>query len=244
LVSFCDWAALWQLNIAFHKCNVLSLGYGNPLHSYSLGGTDIATVNEIRDLGVMVDSGLKFSSHCSSIANKATNRVSVIFRAFESTDMSVLLRAYITYVRPLLEFETYVWNPHLVKNIECIEKVQRYFTRRLYNRCSFPRIEYCERVSELALDTLQVRRVKTDLVMCFKILHGFVDIEREVFFTLRGAARTRGNPLTLVHNKIRLDVAKFFFTNRICEKWNSLADDVVLSNSVEAFRAKIDRLNL
>ena len=36
-----------------------------------------------------------------------------LFRCFITSDVTMLLKAYITYVRPKLEFATTVWNPGL-----------------------------------------------------------------------------------------------------------------------------------
>ena len=51
-----------------------------------------------------------------------------------SKDVSVLVRLYKVYVRPLLESSIQVWNPWLHKDIKCIERVQRFFTRAIYKR--------------------------------------------------------------------------------------------------------------
>ena len=36
---------------------------------------------------------------------------------------------------------------------------------------------YCERLNKLEAETLEMRRLKLDLVMFYNILHGFVDID-------------------------------------------------------------------
>jgi len=50
---------------------------------------------------------------------------------FLSRDTSTLERAFITYVRPLLELEycSCVWSPHLKNSIYKAEPVQRNFTK-------------------------------------------------------------------------------------------------------------------
>ena len=50
LSSFTDWADLWQLQIAEHKCCVLS--FGKPvLPTYYMKDVQLSNVNEYRDLG-------------------------------------------------------------------------------------------------------------------------------------------------------------------------------------------------
>ena len=76
----------------------------------------------------------------------------------------LLLRAYTTYVRPLLEYCTVVWSPSLKCDIHSIEKVQRNFTKRL-SGCNS--LTYTERRNKLNLTTLELRRLYYDLVMCY-----------------------------------------------------------------------------
>jgi len=44
---------------------------------------------------------------------------------------ALLMRAYVTCVRPLVEYNSIVWSPHTVKDIEAVERVQSRFTKNL-----------------------------------------------------------------------------------------------------------------
>ena len=46
-------------------------------------------------------------------------------------DQNLLVTAYKIDVRPILEYATTVWSPHLAKDIILLENVQRYFTECL-----------------------------------------------------------------------------------------------------------------
>ena len=107
--------------------------------------------------------------HCSSIAAKAYSRCSLLLKGFHTSDVSILLPVFKTYVRPLLEFNTPVWNPWLFKDIEHIEGVQRYFTRKIYKRARLPHMDYASRLANLHLSSLEYRRVYFDLTMCYKL---------------------------------------------------------------------------
>jgi len=37
--------------------------------------------------------------------------------------VNLLIRAYLVYVRPLLEYSTVVWSPFLIQDIEAVESV-------------------------------------------------------------------------------------------------------------------------
>jgi len=119
-------------------------------------------------------------THIAKITATAHQRVNLIVRSFTSRDVSMLLRAYTTYVRPLLEYNTVIWSPSLKSDVTAVEKVQRRFTKRLPG---FRNLSYAERRSKLNLTTLELRRLHNDLVMCYKIMFNIIRLEFSNFFT-------------------------------------------------------------
>jgi len=57
-----------------------------------------------RDLGILVSNNLCPSAHINDIVAKAHKRAYMIQRAFVSRNIDLLVRAYLVYVRPLLEY--------------------------------------------------------------------------------------------------------------------------------------------
>ncbi len=86
-----------------------------------------------------------------------------------------------TFTLAILESSSSVWNPHLVSDINRIEKVQKYFTRILFNRCFFffPGADpsYPSRLSLFGLEFLEIRRAKIELLLYFKIIHNFTCLD-------------------------------------------------------------------
>ena len=80
-----------------------------------------------------------------------------------------LVKAFVTYVRPLLEYNTVVWTRHLEGGIHTTENVQRRFIKRLPG-CS--NLTYAERRIKLCLPTSELRIIYSDLIMCYKIGNG------------------------------------------------------------------------
>ena len=80
---------------------------------------------------------------------------------FQSRDSGLLMHAFITFVRPILEYCSVAWSPAFKKDIVRIEAVQRRFTKRL----GFSKLSYEERLASLNCESLYSRRVKCDLVM-------------------------------------------------------------------------------
>jgi len=65
------------------------------------------------------------------MAAKAHRRANSILRCLVSKDVRLLMRAFIVYVRPIVEYCSVIWSPYLKQDIETVEKVQRRFTKRL-----------------------------------------------------------------------------------------------------------------
>ena len=178
LAKLRTWSDAWQLGINCGKCSVMHLGIRNPGHEYSIGAFELPSVEKICDLGIKYNNKINFGENIDSAVARAYQRIYLIFRGFVSRNASLLKQAYITYVRPLLEYCTPVWSPYLIKDIVKVENVQRYFTRRLFPKFS---TTYPERLKLLDLESLEHRRLKFDLKMYYQIIHGLVSLDVNKF---------------------------------------------------------------
>ena len=75
-------------------------------------------------------------------------------------------------------------------------------------------LSYDERLRKLKLESLELRRLKTDLIYTYKIICGLIDVDFRNFFTVNTNI-TRGHCCKLNVNYSRIDIRKNFFTNRI-----------------------------
>ena len=75
-----------------------------------------------------------------------------------------------------------MWSPSAVGQISKIESVQRWFTKRLKSSYN---LTYDERLIKLGNDRLELRRLRADLLLCYKILHNSVDLHQDDFLTVR-----------------------------------------------------------
>jgi len=246
LASIADWSDHWQLALSPTKCSILHVSSGTKLnantnHTYHLGSTTLPTVDSITDLGVTYDNRLSFSLHINKIVTKASLRAKLILNCFQSRDPHVLIKAFCTFVRPILEYCCIIWNPRHKYEIDKIEAVQRRFTKRIRG---FYNMSYTNRLRLLHLDSLACRRITADLVMCYKILNNHVCLDSGKFFTGSTVGRTRGNTMKLmkVHTLSARD--GHFFSNRVVNVWNSLSDSVILSPTVTSFKHKLHTLDL
>ena len=55
-------------------------------------------------------------------------------------------------------------------------------------------------------------------------------------FQLARDARTRGHTLKLSKERSRLDLRKYFFSERVVDRWNALDQDTVSSGTLNGFK--------
>ena len=101
-------------------------------------------------------------------------------------------------------------------------------------------LSYEERLKECGLTTLETRRLRGDQIEVFKILNGYENIDRNMFFSLKKDSRTRGHEVKLVKDQCRLDIRKHSFSQRTINEWNKLSTDCVTASSVNMFKNKVD----
>jgi ribonuclease P/MRP protein subunit RPP40 len=132
LDAICEWSSEWQLKLAPAKCIVMRIFDLDTLkcsHSYHIGANSLPVVTSCTDLGVSYDDQLSFSPHLSKIVVEASQRAKLILKCFRSRDSQLLMRAFCTFVRPLLEFSSVIWSPYTIADLNRIESVQRSFTK-------------------------------------------------------------------------------------------------------------------
>ena len=120
----------------------------------------------------------------------------------------MLVRAFKTYVRPILEYNSQIWNPHYVRDIRAIESVQRRFSKKLWGTRN---LTYEQRLERLGLDRLDVRRIRADLMLTYKILFGHLRVDSSQFFIASDDKRTRGHNYKLRVPIAKTDARKHFF---------------------------------
>ena len=195
----------------------------------------------MRDLGVTIDSKLTMSQHVNKIVTKARIRANLVFKCFHSRHRHTLLKAFTTYVRPLLEYASPVWSPCTVTAISKVESVQRSFTKRLPG---LNNLDYANRLCVLEIESLELRRLRRDMIYVYKMLFGLVDLSFNDYFVLRVDSITRGHKYKLFANYSRLNIRKHFFTERIVSVWNNLECDIINFSNLRSFKQSLVRCDM
>ena len=100
-------------------------------------------------------------------------------------------------------------------------------------------LNYNDRLQRLNLESLELRRLKADLMMYYKIVHEVVDLKFDDFFKL-SLNNTRSNGYKLLKPYFRTVAAQNHFNSRCVRIWNALPLDVVTCKTTTAFRHKLN----
>jgi hypothetical protein len=214
--------------LKFHpdKCGIMRIGKTvDKDRIYTMGHDNhpLKVIKEEKDIGVIIDDKLSFSSHMSTKINKANAIMGTIRRTYAYMDEESFLLLYKALVRPHLEYANQVWAPNLKKDIVAIENVQRRATKLIPG---YKDLTYKERLEHLKLPTLAYRRLRGDMIEMYKILTGKYDPNVSDFVKVNTNDR-RGHQLKVFKQHTRLNLRKYSFVHRSVNLWNSLPDGVI-----------------
>ena len=250
--SFSRTLATYQLNLAPHKCFVLPIGKRNVQstldthNNFTIDSTEIKFTNCAKDLGIYISKDLKWEVHIRKIVQQASFISYQITKSFRSKNIWTLMKLYKSYVRPKLEYNTPVWSPYLLKDINAIEKVQKRFTKIACRRCNIQFTSYTDRLIKLNLLSLQNRRIRFDLITLFKIVNKMSDLDFNSYFILQSSPfNLRNNKTKIVPKKQRFTSSAWngSFFERAPRYWNKLSNDITSVQSINTFKIKLNSIS-
>ena len=184
----CKWFSRFNAD----KCKVLHFDHNNGQVHYAMDGNILESVEEERDLGVIIQSNLKVDKQYAKAAKTANSVVGMIRRSFINKGVGIILPLYKSLVCPRLEYCVQAWSPFLRKDIGLLEKLKKRATRMIDG---FADKDYNDRLNEPDLTTLETKRKRGYLIEAFKIIQGFEDVNSEFFFHWQLIMHTQGHDL-------------------------------------------------
>ena len=227
--------------MAFHpdKCTVLTVTQKKHsfTHDYTLHNHKLELVTSAKYLGITLQSNLKWSKHTNNIIANSNQQLGFLRRNLKTANVNIKSQAYLSLVRPKLEYSCSVWDPHTADQINKIEMVQRraarYACNRYHNTSSVNSM-----LTTLQWPTLQERRLKYRLTMFYKIVHQLIAIPTSIL--LPTDHRTRKNhDFTFRQMTVLKDSYKFSSFPYTIIQWNSLPANVVNATTLDAFRVQL-----
>ena len=130
LTSISEYAVLNKMKINQNKTKIMLFNNSKQndfLPELKLNGKNLEVVEQMKLLGVIITSDLKWHENTNNIVKKASKKMWILRRLRNlGASRSTLLDIYMKYVRSVVEFSTVVWHAGLTKeNTEQIERVQK-----------------------------------------------------------------------------------------------------------------------
>lgn len=226
-----DWCRRNFLHLSIDKCQAISFCRSkHAIHyNYKIGEKVLERVNEIRDLGVILDSKMNFKRHIELVIAKAYSMLGFVKRiCHKFRDVRALKSIYCAHVRSYLEYASVVWQPYCANRINEMESIQKKFViyalRRTVKRDENFRLPpYESRCKELRIDTLKKRRINLSSYFVFDLLKNRIDApELRSCVVINVPARQLREHQFLTINHHRTNYGYYEPLNLLCMIFNSL----------------------
>ena len=191
-------------------------------------------------LGLTLTSNLTWSNHISGMTTKANRVLNFLKRNLKKCPPSLKEKAYTTYVRPIMEYGSTVWDNNVHKNVNEIEKVQRRAARFVSNNYQ-NRASVSDMIQTLGWNTLQERRTYTNLVMFYKISYHLVAIPQSFLPPLlcTGHFSRYNHTLAYLIPYSRIEAYKQSFVPRTVTLWNTLPSEIVYADTLDVYKNRL-----
>lgn len=179
--NFVNWCKLNGLELNSSKCKIITFTHRTKpiLFDYSINDVKIDRVNQIRDLGIILDSKLDFKIHMETIKQKALSMLAFVRRTCRTNfNEEIAKLLYISLVRSNLEFGSIIWTPHTYEYRAKMESVQKqavmFLNRDFINRAenNFILEEYGKRCAKFGIKSLLRRRLESSVLFLHKVITG------------------------------------------------------------------------
>jgi len=119
------------MNLNIDKCVILTCSRSTspPEFQCYINNETLTHTSQHLYLGILFHSSMSFSPHINHITSSAIKTLNFVRRNLNRCGQSVKSAAYLGLVQPKLEYTSSVWDPHLSKDIQAVERVQRIAAR-------------------------------------------------------------------------------------------------------------------
>ena len=231
----------WNLKLNPKKCVLMPFGSGNYVDGedsgYVLGGVSLKLVKTHRDLGVLVDSSLRFHPHIAETVRKSSGLANQLLRSTVCRSPKFMVTIFISHLRPILDYCSTVWNHGYLGDVRKLEGVQRRWTAEVTGLESF---SYSDRLKQLNLFSIRGRLLRTDLIKLWKAFVFDAESNLLSLFERQFHAATRGHSYKLSLPRCYSDTLRRFLSVRVVEIWNGLPASIIEARTLITFKARLD----
>ena len=239
-----EWGDRWGMRFNSSKCNIMRISRSrSPMtKAYQLGGDTLQEVDSAKYLWITISKNLEWSTHVSCTAAKAERTLGFLKRNLKHCPENLKRTAYISLVRPTLEYGSSVWDPHLERDKASLERVQRKAARFIKNDHRNTS-SVSKMLQNLGLPPLEERRKDQRLTLIYKITHNLVEVDPEGLGLEKPTRETRANNnLKYKCRAATTPELKFSLIYRTIPEWNKLPSEIAEAETVARFKTNLAAL--
>ena len=231
------------LTLNVQKCKQMIISRKqHPLVPVSMvvDGKTLELVTAYKYLGVWITSDLNWAKQIEENCKRANQKIGMLYRRFyEYCSTDTLRCLYVAFVRPHLEYAVPVWDPHLIKHTESLEKVQK-FALKVCTK-SWDSSYNCL-LSQIDLPRLDQRRVQLKLSFLYQLINSLTFCPHApVCFRNVPVNVRNNNPLLLARPICRTNSHYYSFYPHAISLWNDLPHSITSATSLYSFKRNLNQ---
>ena len=246
LKKLSTWFAANQLSLNVKKTNCILFTNDrvNSEIKLMIDRTQIAQVQEIKFLGILIDDKMTWKSHINYISNKISKSIGILYKVRHVLSNEWKLNLYKTFVLPYLNYCNIIWASTYKTNIKPLLIKQK---RALKIVLNLHRLTPSRTVFEMANvhSVYEMNDIHVTIFM-FKYMRNLLPLSFTNMFQTAGdihSISTR-NASNIYLPFPRIEKFKFSITYSGAALWNTLPDNVKLCNNLSQLKSNIKKFML
>ena len=241
LLIISQWAKQWM--VSFNPLKSEAILFSNQSlnpPSLTFNDTPITFVNNHKHLGISLSNDGKWHEYISNTLTSASKILGIMRSLKFKIRRESLNQIYVSFLRPILEYASVVWDNCTAREQESLEKVQNEAARIVTGVTRSVSLNNLYR--EIGWLSLSDRRAYQKLILTFKIVNGLCPTYLSDIFPSTVGARTdyplrNASDIDIIRRRTEI-FANSFIPSAV-SRWNELPLGIRSINSLSLFKSKI-----
>ena len=200
----------------------------------------IEQVDNIRYLGVVIDSKLNWNLHVQNLAKLLAKKLFALRKMSPFLDLNLLNLMYKTIIQPNFDYSCSVWGNCSMKNKQILTRLQKRAARIVTNNFDYESTDGLDIVQSLKWQSFEQRRDYFLALLMYTCIHGLAPTRMcnsiEMNFDRHGFNTRASDSFNVVLPKPNLECFKQSFMYAGGKLWNTLSHAVQNSTSIISFK--------
>ena len=235
LVKIDKWVCANKLSLNINKTafSICSTKAVTDVRRAKIRNVEINLVNNLKFLGIIIDSNLSFSSHYQNVCNKTSRSSSVLSKLAYYVPQPILRKLYQTMFYPHLKYAIKIWENSCKTGIKKLQ--------RIYNKCIkiISSTNTCEPSDYASLKLISFKHVH-EYFSLFK----FYNLNESQNFKTKIENHQTNHSYSTRHSialnlncpNLRLSKLKISFLYNSMKFWNKIPSDIKSAQNLNLFK--------